>query len=470
VDRDGRGKPPSDEFGSFDLSKMSEAEVAAELAARMARWRDARKSAKAAPRAPAGEHTAQPPTTRAPAAQASAAHPPIAQPLPTERSARRSLDRPPTPRELDPGVAARLDAALRLATPPRPLRPDSNKERSERPASYGMAFETLLAEGLNPHAAGMGAERPVDQTLVRQRARYLPAQERAIAGRALMRALATHAERMLERLGLLAAGAHAAARAAWRACKPALERRAGDARRHARTLLDDGRRAAIALTAALAARIEQASGRARMLGHEVRRFVVTARRESKPRLAILIPRLAQSVRAFPRAARRLAADRLVIASTAAIAVAIAGWLLTLPEAAAPPEAAHGPALKKAPASTEARAIAASAEPGYPPQPQRTAQPLRPAEPRPSETASIAITAMLKPVVPAPTLPARLKPGTPSATLPTTGAEGDAPAAAGEQEQTTDAPNRTDDPRAIDDMLNRMFSDGLGRSLSRQKIR
>jgi hypothetical protein len=466
VDRDGRGKPPSDEFGSFDLSKMSEAEVAAELAARMARWRDARKSAKAAPRAPAGERRAH-----TPAAQASAAHPPAAQPPPTElpdhRLAARPVDRPLTPRELDPAVAARLDAALRLATPPRPLRPDRRREGPARPASYGSAFETLLAEGLNTHAAGMGAERPVDQTLLRRRARYLPARERGIPARALMVAFATQAARALRLLRLLAARARADSNAAWHALKPTLQRHAHDARRRARAMLDDGRRIATALAAAFTARIQQASGHARTLGHEAPRFIVAASRDLKPRLGVLIPQLAQSVRAFPQAARRLAADKLVIASTAAIVAAIAGWLLTLPEAAAPLEAAHAPVLKKPPASTEARAIAASAEPGYLPQPQRSVYPPRTAEPRQPEPASAPITAMLKPIAPGPTLPARLKPGTPPATIPATDAEGDAPSAAGEPDQTTDAPNHNDDPRDIDDMLNRMFSDGVGRSLSRQ---
>jgi len=64
VDRDKRGKPPG-ESSSFDLAKMSVADVAAAIAQRMARARRARK----APDAPARAPPAAGPAAQSPAAQ-----------------------------------------------------------------------------------------------------------------------------------------------------------------------------------------------------------------------------------------------------------------------------------------------------------------------------------------------------------------------------------------------------------------
>ena len=95
VDRKGGGKPPPQESGSFDLSKMSEAEIAAEIAARMARWRQARQR-------PAGPARGLP--AIGPAAQSPA--------TPSDTPAAVQPVRMP---ELDMVMVTRIDRTLRIA-------------------------------------------------------------------------------------------------------------------------------------------------------------------------------------------------------------------------------------------------------------------------------------------------------------------------------------------------------------------
>lgn len=101
MDRDGSGDRPPEELGSFDLSRMSEADVAAEIAQRMTRWRRAHRRAAATERGPPpGPAAAQPAAPPAP-------QPPAPQPAPDQP--------PPLMPELDMAKAARLERALRIA-------------------------------------------------------------------------------------------------------------------------------------------------------------------------------------------------------------------------------------------------------------------------------------------------------------------------------------------------------------------
>src|SRR5687768_10997920 len=66
VDRDGSGKSPPGESSSFDLAKMTEADVAAEIAQRMARWRRTNTRPAATERGPPPGSTAGPPAAPPP--------------------------------------------------------------------------------------------------------------------------------------------------------------------------------------------------------------------------------------------------------------------------------------------------------------------------------------------------------------------------------------------------------------------
>ena len=133
MDRDGRGKPPPGEFSSFDLSKMSEAEVAAELAARMARWRSAHKNSNGA-----GAETREPPTAK-PAGRAPA-------PQPVTPLQQSKAEPPVSPREAGLAIAARIDRARRVAAQARGARGRGRAAREVPLAFWNwMAFTIVNA-------------------------------------------------------------------------------------------------------------------------------------------------------------------------------------------------------------------------------------------------------------------------------------------------------------------------------------
>jgi hypothetical protein len=224
VDRKGGGKPPPKESGSFDLSKMSKAEIAAEIAARMARWRQTHQRPAVPPRAPpAIGRAAQSPITPS-------ATPAAVQPV-----------RMP---ELDMVMVTRIDRTLRIAARARASQAEPTRVRSGRePSYYGAAFRTLLQDGLNQNAIGMRPERSVDRPLPPARMAAFRARE---VGKAPWRALApaaptgitrwralrpalTHGidvvQRRVRTTGLATLGA---GMAAWQRLRPTLERRIGE--------------------------------------------------------------------------------------------------------------------------------------------------------------------------------------------------------------------------------------------------
>ena len=101
MDRDGSGRSPPEEVTSFDVAKMSEAEVAAEIVQRMTRWRRVNDRADATGRTSAAE----------PALALSAA-PVDLQPAESPPAADRPPNAKPRP---DLTGAARLERALRMA-------------------------------------------------------------------------------------------------------------------------------------------------------------------------------------------------------------------------------------------------------------------------------------------------------------------------------------------------------------------
>jgi hypothetical protein len=121
---------------------MSEAEVAAQIAARMVQWRRAHKR----PEAPA---------SGPPASRPAAVEPPI-----------RPYTPPPS---LGEAAAIRIDRALRLAAGRLGPQTEKLRTRSARLASsYRADFKALLAEGPNMNAAGMRpAKGRIDQALGR---------------------------------------------------------------------------------------------------------------------------------------------------------------------------------------------------------------------------------------------------------------------------------------------------------------
>jgi hypothetical protein len=153
VDRKkGAGSPPG-ELGSFDLAKMSEAEVAAQIAARMVQWRRAHKPPEAPARKPPDRPTAPQPVIR-------------------------PLTPPPS---LGEAAAIRIDRALRLAAGRLGPQTEKLRTRSARLASaYRTDFKALLAEGPNMNAAGMRpAKGRIDLALGRALA-WVLAQARAL--------------------------------------------------------------------------------------------------------------------------------------------------------------------------------------------------------------------------------------------------------------------------------------------------
>ena len=142
MDRDdGRDNPPPAELSSFDISKRGGREIAVELAARMERWRSARKRPDTPARGPPASVAIVDPA----AAELPAAAPPP------------NADRPPPPTELDATRVARINRALRIALQARaPQTEDIRTRPMSRTASHGADFKTVLADGSDMNAIGMG--------------------------------------------------------------------------------------------------------------------------------------------------------------------------------------------------------------------------------------------------------------------------------------------------------------------------
>jgi hypothetical protein len=469
VDRKGGGKPPPKESGSFDLSKMSKAEIAAEIAARMARWRQAHQR----PAVPA----------RAPAAIGPAAQSPA---TPSDTPAAVQAVSAPEP---DMVMVTRIDRTLRIAAQARALQAERTRVRLGRePSYYGAAFRTLLQEGPNQNAIGMRPERSVDRPMppagmAALRARELgaapwhPLTLAAPAGitrRRAPRSALAHginvAQRYVRTTGLATRGLGIAA---WQELRPTLERRIGETLRDAHGLGATARRLGSAawrsLATAIDRHIDQAKPRIHAIGVTARAFGSTAWQRLALTLASRVDQAKQHIHAFGVAACALAiaawrglmltlaprvdqakqrihafgvtaharataawqapASRFVMAGVAVIAVAIAAWCLMQPHGMAPPqiagtsavpiprEIAGDPAIDTPaidapvapPASAPAPAQPPSSQPS-PAEPPMAEAPPAPAAAKPDEEEAVGFLApMLKPPPPLPTLMAYLKP-------------------------------------------------------------
>jgi hypothetical protein len=467
VDRKGGGKPPPKESGSFDLSKMSKAEIAAEIAARMARWRQAHQR----PAVPA----------RAPPAIGPAA------PSPATPSDTPAAVQPVLAPEPDMVMVTRIDRALRIAAQARALQAERTKVRlGQEPSYYGAAFRTLLQEGPNQNAIGMRRERSVDRPLAPARMAAFRARElgaapwrplalAAPAGitrwRALRPALAHGidvAQRCVRATGLATLGL---GMAAWQELRPTLKRRIGEALRRAHALgaaarglgsaawrslatvlerrIDQARRRihatgvtarALAIAAwhglmlTLAPRIDQAKQHIHAIGVTARALAITAWQGLTLTVAPRVDQAKQRIHAFGVTARARAtaawqapASRFGMAGVTVIAAAIAAWCLMQPHGMVPPEIAGtsvvpipreiagAPAIDTPaidapvapPPSAPAPAQPPSAQPSPAPAPIAEAPPAP--EPAKPEEAVGVLAPVLKPPLPLPTLMAYLKP-------------------------------------------------------------
>ncbi len=476
MDRDRKGGPPPEELGSFDVAKKSGADIAAEIARRMARWRSARKSPEAA--------------ERGPPAAGPAAHPPAAQ---SPAAGRQT----PAPGQ-DVAVAVRVDRAQRIAAVARAPQAGSIRTRSRRAPAYGGEFRYLLAEGPNRNAIGMVPKRRADGPGTVAPPGASTRQRGIVAWQSLELRL-DQACRRVNALGV----------AVWRALRPRFEGRIARAVQRTRALGAAARTVGSAgwQSLALESRIDQAKRQSHAFGVATRERSVATWQSLKPVLADIIRHTGQRAHAIGVAARELGASawqqlrwalghagrhvralgfaawkagvaawhspasRPVLAGTAAIAMAIAAWCLMQPHAPVPPDVAVTPAAMHPPA------IAIVPTTDHPQRPPAFA--LAPAllapQPRfapeagaPAKAGALFLAPMLKPALPEPTRPtliARLKPvrskATPDQPAPT------AALPAKQAQETTEEIRKRADPRSLDSMLDDMFSDGLGRSLSRR---
>jgi hypothetical protein len=441
VDRDDRrDNPPPGELSSFDVSKRGGREIAAELAARMAHWRSARKRPDAPARGPpASAATADP----------AAAAPPGAPPP--------NADRPSLPTGLDEDRAARIHRALRIALQARaPQTEDIRTRPVSQTRTHGAAFKTVLAGGSNTNATGEGPER-----------RRAGSQETGSAGRARRAALGTH--EALRRTRAFTAAAQAAGVTAWRALKAALAQGIDAVHRRLRAIALAADRTGLAavrsLRRALRNRLEKAPLDARALKSAAQPVDIAGWRA--PRLGHRIDHALRHARAIGAAAWHAKRGRIAIAGAAAIAVAIAAWFLVPPDRPASPDAPRQPEV----ASPRDDVAAPAVHPPEPPQaiaaastpaPQAVAAASAPPQERPPDTASARLLARLKPVLQAPALATRLKPPAPE----TPAAEPMDPAPpvgqaqeSSQSQETADPPQERGDPRAVDSMV----SDGHGLS-------
>ena len=367
MDHDGNGRPParglaSNGLGSFDLSKKSSAQLAAEFAAQMTSWRMARKKSDAPVRAavPAG---------------------PAARP-----SIMLTTAIPPT----DWGIATatRIDRARQVAALAGTLVVDGAGPHVARAGSFGAPFKSLLAEGPNLDAVDMEPQDAPDPP---------PPAPMPVIDPNFGEAVPTPSPE-IHTVGVLRAAARGTGR------------RAGQAAATMRQLGAAGRRA---VRPALRAILERLRSLVRRIGPALRR----AARAAWPTAKSAVAQMKASVPALRVMARHAARDRLAIAGAAAILVAIAAWLLAPPHggtkppeaARQQPEAAHAQKVELQPA-IEPHAIVAAFEATNRPKAAATdrPKPLSAAELRPHDPATLRLTQ--EPVLAfIPTLTPRLKP-------------------------------------------------------------
>ncbi len=372
VDQDGHGRPPanglaSPGLGSFDLSKKSAAQLAAELAAQMTSWRKARKSDSRG---------------RAAAPAQAAARPSIM--LATTR------ERFPPPTDWGIATATHIDRARRVAAQAGTLTVDGAALRVvRRNGSYNEPFESLLAEGPNQDAVGMGPQDapdpppPVPMPTIEEpdRADTMPVRAPGTRAPGFLREAIRGAA---ARAGRMTTTAQQVIAAGWRALIPAL--RTG---------------------------FERARRRTQEIGPAAQR----AARAAWPAAKSAGAQLRASAPAFRAMARHAVRDRLAIAGVAAILVAVAAWFIAPHHGGAPsreaaraqPEAAHAQKVALQPA-IEPHAIVAAFEPTNRPTAAAIDRPqaLAAAELRPHDP--VALRLSQEPVLAfIPTLTPKLKP-------------------------------------------------------------
>lgn len=529
MDRDKRGKSPG-ESGSFDLAKMSVAEVAAAIAQRMARVRRAHKAPDAPARAPPAGPVAQ-----SPAAQSGAAGRPVF-------ASQEAMI-----------MAARIARAQRKAAAVgAPQTETVTIQRTRRVPSFGGEFRSLLAEGPNPNAIGMRPEH-------REPPRTVPAPARrgrvSVAWRALGPLLVTRIDQVYRRvralgvavgqtataiaqqltlaarhgMGLAVQRARGFSTVAWQWLVPALERDIDRTTRRARTLgvavrelsialwqrlgpalahtMDQARRriGALGITVgelsvalgqrlglALARTKDQAGRRFSALGNAARAHGLARSRQLILALASFVDQAHRHARAIGAAARARAvaawqapASRFVMAGTTVITAAIAAWCLmqpheaVLPAVVPPPIAASPPPVLPTPQGAGAPVI------DHPPPSQVAGTPsfdhvprppgFTPAEPSPAPEASgLAETfpaPRLKPPPPLPILVAELKPAqrTPKPQPHSPLIEEKPLPPLPMPPRTRERPGEMrDDPRAIDNMLGDMVGTGAKHKQRRRR--
>jgi hypothetical protein len=330
-------------------------------------------------------------------------------------------------------------------------------------------------------AIGMSPEPDADQIPPRERGPGAP--ESRIGqphAPSLGERLQGRAGQALKQLRAICAGAPRAGIAAWRSLTPALGARMGQALSRVRAIGLSAQETGIAawrtFKPALAARLHQALERARARSVAAHSAGIAAWRAAAPLLEGGIDQARRHARAIAAAAWQARTDRFVLAGFAAIAIAVAGWLVMLPGDPGPSGIARSPDSEHPRAIAGASAVAELTP--IPPPLESARAPELPnlrAPDAESNTDSALLPARLKPTPRAPTLAVRLKPGTPQSAAPNsppqpaTGPQATLPlnaTPAKQLQQPTREPDKRADPRATDRLLDQMFSDGLGHSLSR----
>ena len=522
MDRDKRGKSPG-ESGSFDLAKMSVADVAATIAQRMARVRRARK----APDAPA----------RAPPAAGPAAQSPAATRRPAFASQEAMI------------MAARIARAQHKAAAVRaPQTETITILFARRAPSFGGDFRSLLAEGPNlnvidmrlehgepPRAAAAPALRGrvaatwralepllatrIDQThrrvhalgvAVRQTAAAIaqlkPALERGIglavqrvhalgsmAWQWLVPALERGIDRVSGRSLALAVAVRELSIALWQRLGPALSRTMHQAWLRIGALGITVRELSVALWQRLGlalARTKDQAGRLSALGIAARAHGLARSRQLILALASFVDHAQRHAHAIGGAARALAvatwrapASQFVMAGATVSTAAIATWCLmqpheTVPPAVVPPPIAGPPPVLPTPQGAGTPMIDhAPSQVAGPPTLDHVLRPpgFTPAEPSSAPEASGLAEAFpaprLKPPLPLPTLVAELKPAqrTPKPQPHSPLIEEKPLPPLLMPPRTRESPGEMrDDPRAVDNMLGDMVGIGVKHKQRRRR--
>ena len=415
VDQDGRGQPPSGGLGSFDLSKKSAAQLAAELAAQMRHFRQARNK----PDVPLHEA----------ASAGSAARSSIA------RTTTGGLSGPPT--DWGIAVATRIDRARRVAAQKDTPATDAvGLGAARRAGSFGEPFKSLLAEGPNRDAIGMRPREALDPPppappLPDPVPAIVPHLDGAAPSRPASSILRDAARGAWMRAGQATMELQQLGIAGWHALEPALRACFDQVRAQVREIgLATGR----ALRAAWPA--------SKSAGEALRAWATA----SMPALDITVPRATR--------------NKLAIAGAAAIIIAVTAWLLMPSHPAAPPEAAR---TESTPA-IDAHAVAAASAAVDRPKASLAA------ESRPPDSAPLRLGQEPHAAVFIPTLTPRVKP----VALKPAAVSADTQVPTGATTAQKPAPThgaspgfrpKSKDPRATDDMLNRMSSDARTRDPS-----